>query len=845
MASSWGERAEPWFRAWARCIVAHPWAVLSASLALMLVAMAGIARLRVDVTFESFLEDDDPVLLTYERFADTFGRDERIIVSAEPGTALGPNGIFERRFLEKLRTLHEALESRVPHLEEITSLVNARDTRAEGDTLLVEEFLDPWPGDDAAIARLRRRAFDNPLFQGSLISKEADATAITLELQLYSTAGTTGDGRDELAGFDDDGLAAGAGDAGTGGIDADGAGSAHAAAKPAPVRLSGEETAQSVAAVEAIVAELSSPDFVLHSAGMPIILQVLAEVMARDMPRFLGLALVSIGILLFVMFRRVVAALAPLAVVGLTVGATFGLMGWTDHPIQIPTQILPSLLLAACVGDSIHVLAIFYQRRHAGDGEADALVHALGHSGFPVVLTSLTTAVGLASFATSDLAPVAGIGLFGPIGVLIALFLTLTLLPAMMVLVPMGEARASDAADRVTGSDRVLAALGRFALRRPVPIVVVAGTIAAIALVGALRLRLSHDPMTWFPDGEPIKEGTRHIDAVLGGSVSFEVALERPNEGGARDPKTLQRLAALGEDLETTPRDGYRAGQTVSLADLVKEIHRALHDDRDDAYLVPDAPDAVAQEMLLFESAGSDDLEDVVDGDARTLRMSVRMPWRDSVHYRTFFDLTERDAIAALGDLGETTVTGVYAVLVRSIAAVVSSVANSYVFSFGGIGIMMILLLGSVRWGLLAMIPNVFPILVTLGVMGYAGLPLDSFTLMIGAIALGICDDDTIHSWHQIRLLHRRGVGLDEAVAETLATTGRAALFTSIVLSAGFIGFTLSSMWNLVNFGLLTTLTIATALVSEIFLGPALLAIADRLGALRDRGAPGRAEGAR
>lgn len=831
MASSWGERAEPVFRAWARFIVARPWAVLLGSLAVALLAIAGVQRLRVDVTFESFLEDDDPVLLTYERFADTFGRDERIIVSAEPGTALGPDGVFERRFLEKLRLLHEALEERVPHLEEITSLVNARDTRAEGDTLLVEEFLDPWPGDDAAIARLRERAFDNPLFQGSLISKSGDATAITLELQLYSTARADRGAGDELGGFDDesDGDAERSGEGGA-------AGAVRPGTRPAPVLLSGEETAEAVAAVEAIVAELESPDFVLHSAGMPLILQVLAEVMARDMPRFLGLALVSIGILLTLMFKRVVAALAPLAVVGLTVGATFGLMGWSDTPIQIPTQILPSLLLAACVGDSIHVLAIFYQRRYAGDGEADALVHALGHSGFPVVLTSLTTAVGLASFAASDLAPVAAIGVFAPIGVLIALFLTLTLLPAIVVLVPMGEAKSSDAAGRQTGSDRVLATLGRFALSRPLPILLFAGTLAAVALAGALRLRLSHDPMTWFPDGTPIKEGTRHIDSVLGGSVSFEVLLERPDEGGARDPETLQRLAALGHDLETTPRDGYRAGQTMSLADLVKEVHRALHDDRDDAYVLPDDPEAVAQEMLLFESAGSDDLEDVVDGDARMLRMSVRMPWRDSVHYRVFFELAERDSLAALGELGTTTVTGVYAVLVRSIAAVVSSVASSYLYSFGGIGLMMILLLGSVRWGLLAMIPNVFPILLTLGVMGYAGLPLDSFTLMIGAIALGICDDDTIHSWHHIRTLHRQGIPLDTAVAETLATTGRAALFTSIVLSAGFIGFTLSSMWNLVSFGLLTTLTIATALVSEIFLGPALLSIAERLGALRDGG---------
>src|SRR5690606_6100899 len=120
--------------------------------------------------------------------------------------------------------------------------------------------------------------------------------------------------------------------------------------------------------------------------------------------------------------------------------------------------------------------------------------------------------------------------------------------------------------------------------------------------------------------------------------------------------------------------------------------------------------------------------------------------------------------------------------------------------------------------------------LLTLGVMGFFGYPLDSFTLMIGAIALGVCDDDTIHAWHHIRSLHRHGDPLDSAVAATLATTGRAALFASIVLSAGFMGFTLSSMWNLQNFGILTTLTIGFALASEFLLGPALLALAERSG---------------
>lgn len=283
---------EPGFRAWGRFVVAHPLVVLLLSLVSAAVAIAGLAWLRVDVTFESFLEEDDPVLIAYERFADLFGRDERIVISAEPGTSRGPDGVFERRFLERLRALHEALESGVPHVEEITSLVNARDTRAEGDTLIVEEFLDPWPEDAAAVAKLRERALDNPLFPGTLLSPDARATAITIELQFYSSGDVV---LDELAGFDEQG---------------DSPGASLAPGRPL-ARLSGEETEEAVAAVAAILAEHQRPDFVLHSAGTPILLQVLAEVMARDMPRFLVLALASIGMLLFLMFRRLVAALAP------------------------------------------------------------------------------------------------------------------------------------------------------------------------------------------------------------------------------------------------------------------------------------------------------------------------------------------------------------------------------------------------------------------------------------------------------------------------------------------------------------------------------------------------------
>jgi len=780
--------------------------VLIASLVFAAACVAGLPRVTVDVSFEAFLQPDDSVRVAYESFREQFGRDERVIISAEPGPQSGSGGVFDLAFLDKLRALHEAIEERIPYVDEVTSLVNARDIRGEEDTLLVEDFLDPWPEDEDQLAILRERALANPLFRNNVISADAAVTTIVLDLQLYTSIGSSDDA---LAGFD---RSEGDED------DSD----------EVPLLLTSAEEAEFVGALHEIVAEFESPDFILHIAGATIMIQDISAAMFRDMPRFAGLALASIALLLFALFRRVVAVVTPLIVIVLSVASTFGLMGWTGTPFHVPTQILPSFLIAVGVGDSVHLLAIFFERIRSGENRADALTHALGHSGLALVLTSVTTAAGLASFAGAGIAPVAALGLFAPIGVMIALVLSLTLLPALIQLVPLGHPRGHAVSEEANALDRILTGLGRYATHHPLVVVGVSAVLVALATVGASRITLSHDPLGWLPDDSGIVVGTKHIDRALEGSVSFEILLETDVAGGIRQPETLSRMAMLGESFEQTRRDGLVAAQTVSLADVVKEINRALNEDREDAYVIPDDARLISQELLLFENTGTDDLEEMVDSEFRIARIAVRMPWRDAVRYTKFLDSAEAEATATLEDVGTPTMTGVLALLVRAVTAVVTSIAQSYLLAFAIITPLMILLLGSLRMGLLSMIPNLMPIVLTLGLMGIFGLPLDAFSLLVGGIAIGLAVDDTIHFMHNYRRYRDQGADLETAVETTLLTAGRAMLITTVVLATGFLGFVLSSMHNLTNLGILVSFAVVTAFFADVLLAPALLALFDR-----------------
>jgi predicted RND superfamily exporter protein len=790
------ERFESELSRWGRFAYEHAGSTIGIVLIVVAGLLTQLPKISIDTSTEGFLKEGDPVRLTYNAFREQFGRDDAILLAVE-----APE-IFDLAFLEKLRAMHRDIENEVPKLVDVTSLVNARLTRGEQDELIVGDLLEEWPENPDQLAVAKQRALSNPLYTNLLLSEDGRMTTVTIETDAYSSIGVV----DDLTGFDDD---------------SDGA--------PRPF-ITGEENHEIVTAILAVVKRYDAPDFRIYMAGSPVLTDSLQTSMRRDMSRFTLLAIVAIGALLFLLFRRAAAVALALGIVILSLLSTLSIMAGVGVPLGLPTQILPSFLLAVGIGNSVHVLVIFYQRRRAGHAKKEAIAGALGHSGLPIVMTSLTTAGGLISFASAELAPIADFGIFAPVGVMMSLVMTVVLLPALISVVPMGAVREVDPAPQVT--QRWLLRTGDFATGHPGAVVGVSACILAFCAVGAAQLRFSHAPMEWFPKDDYFRVSSDVINERLAGSMFLEILVDSGQENGLHEPAALNDLDEMRRFSEHVQLNSLRVGKTVSLADVVKEIHQALNENRSDFYAIPDDRLLVAQELLLFENSGSDDLEDLVDSRFQVARFTIKLPFIDAIHYAEFIDLLEAGYSRILPDRFQVTTTGITSILGRTINAVIYSMAKTYVLAFLIITPLMILLIGNVRIGLLAMIPNLAPILMTVGLMGWFGLPLDAFTLLIGSIAIGLAVDDTIHFMHNFRRYYSLSGDVRIAVRETLTSTGQALLFTSLVLSTGFLVYAFASMRILLQFGLLTAFTIVMAFLADVLLAPALMALVARRGSL-------------
>jgi len=792
------ERIGAGFESWGRLVVRRRWWAITGMLGWAALLGTQLPHLEVDNSVEAFLRPGDPNLIHYNEFRDQFGRDDVTVI------AIRPRAVFDLDFLATLRAMHEDLENEVPYLDEVTSLVNARSTRGEGNELIIEDLLEDWPRNEADLSALEQRVFANPLYLDSLISRDGSLTTVTLEPIVYSPQDADGDG-ELLGGFEDTG-----------------ASPANDATKPR--YLTDLESAAMVQAVRRVMRRYERPDLPMFLAGMAVVEERLEVELQSDLLRFLGLSLLAIVGVLFIVFRRVSGVVLPLLTVVLSLVSTLGAMAFLGVSLSLTTEILPSFLLTIGVCYSVHILVIFFQALGRGLRREEAIPFALGHSGLAVLMTGLTTAGGLASFVWAEVLPVSELGIVGPLGVTLAMVFALVLLPALLAVVPLrGAGRAMRAQNRWLR--RLICASGDVSARRPWTVVGISALLVAVAATGASRLRFANDYLLWFPTGEPLVEATRLIDRELRGSVTLEAVLATGRENGLHAPELLRRIDAVARANQEIQLGGLFIGKTVSVADVLKETHQALNENRSAFYRIPDDRRLVAQELLLFENGGAEDLEELVDSQFSRARINMRIPWADWMLYPEFLNEIRRQLASTLGEGVSVHLTGFSAVMARAASSFIVTMARSYTLALVIITPLMIFLLGSLRRGLLSMAPNLAPILLTLGLMGWLDIPLNMSTTLIGGIILGLAVDDTIHFMHGFNGHYGRTNDAQQAVRETLETTGMAMLFTSVVLCAGFLIFTLAYMQNIAEFGLLCTFATATAFLADVTLAPALMVL--------------------
>lgn len=794
---NWRHRSERKFESFSDIIFENSKKTILAILLLVGVFGSQLPNLTMDTSTEGFLHKTDPIRVAYDEFRDQFGRDEKLLV------AVKTQDIFDLEFLKKLEKLHKRLENELPYIADVNSLINARNTYGDEESLIVEDLFEDLPDTQAQVEPQKQRALNNPLLQNLLFSEDQTFTAIVIDTQTYSSFDANGElivisEEDEFA---DE-------------MEVD------AAEK---IYLSDAENTVIVQKTQEIIKDFEAQNFEIYLTGSAVIAGTLKQSMMADTKSFIIKMMVMIIIVLALLFRRISGVALPLIAVVFTIVTTLSLMAITGTPFTIVTQIMPSFLLAVITGGAIHLLVIFYKEFAKTQNTKSSLRYAMGHSGLAIVMTSLTTAAGLWSFSFSELSPVADLGVFASSGVLIGLLFNLVLLPALISAIKIKVKPVKENANEHTKMDVMLLGISRISTGYPKTIVMISGVMIVIAIFFASQLRFSHHPLEWFPEDHDSRVATEVVDDKLRGSITLEIIIDTGKENGLYEPAMLNKIQSATDYLNSIQTPTFFVGKTLSLVDVLKETNRALNENRADFYTIPQNKDLIAQELFLFENSGSDDLEDFVDASFSKARITVKVPYIDALEYNGFISQIQTRLDQEFKGMATVSLTGIGVLLSVIMEKSIYSSAVSYLIAFGLITIMMIVLIGNVKIGLISMIPNILPILFLSTIMVIFDMPLDMFTMLIGAIALGLAVDDTVHFMHNFRRYELEYNDVDKAVRLTLLGTGRAIVVTSIVLSVGFLVLLFASMSSMFNFGILTASAIFIALVADFFLVPAIM----------------------
>jgi uncharacterized protein len=769
----------------------HKYLTVIAVLLITAILSSQASKLTIDLRDESFFHADDPTLIAYNQFRDTFGQDDTFIIGLQSRYG------FTREFMDLLFRFHQTLETSVPYLDEVTSLANARVVRADGDTLLVSRLMNEPPSSDDELKRILTLIDRYPLYENLLVSNDRRIAFVLVKARAVIDIS----GQDAMAGFD----------------------KSMGPDQAAPTYLSNDQNMEINEAVHKVAAGFRHPDIVFHFCGTPAFVAEIQKGILKDLGVMVPLSFAVITLFLAILFRRVSGVVYPIITVGLSLLSSLGIMALVGIPVTNAIQILPTFLIVVGIGDSVHILAIFYRNFRTSGDKRRAIIDAVGFSGLPVLMTSVTTSLGLLSFAWADVAIVAQLGYIAPVGVMLAFIYTVLLLPTLIALLPVKRPKPKQHTHPLP--DRIFDAIARTTTHRPILITVISAGIIAGAAYGALTVKFSHNALTWLPPSTAIRQSTELLDRVNGGTIMLDVIIDSGRPNGMQNPDLLHRIDKATQFIPSINIHGIRAGKASSLADIVKEINRALNEDRDEAYIVPQTRELIAQELLLFESSGSDDLEDITDSRYQMSRVSILAPFVDAIVYKDYVDAMERYLAEQLPGQ-KITLTGHMVIFVQMIKRFITSMAKSYIIALVVITLMMVLLIGRVGLGLMSMGANIAPVICIFGIMGIAGIPLDMATILIGSIVLGLVVDDTIHFLHHFRKAYDHTGDVHAAVRETLHTTGRALVITSLVLSGGFFIYTASFLISNIRFGLLAGCAVLFALAADFFLVPALLTLA-------------------
>ena len=742
-----------------------------------------VPDLKFNFSPQQFFRTDSQLGEKREDFAETFGREDNLMA-----VTVSEGDVFQPEVLGALRNLTlelQDLES-VKRAESIATFRIPRSGDSPGSltvdplleqTLRTDEDGTDLPVDTDQTDALRDLAMNEPLVRGRLVSRSGESTAL-------------------LVWLDDD-----------------------------IQRVT--DLKHSLQSIRDRVDAHPLPDgYEYQFGGVPELRVEIIDSLRTEQYLFIPLTALIFLIVLMYLFRRPSGVVLPLAVVLLAVASTVALMVWMGAAINIVNNVLPTLIFIIGIADSIHMLTRQAEEIEDGASPLEAIKAMIEHTGFACLMTSTTTAVGFVSLLTANTRILQNFAWQAAAGVMFAYLFTLLLLPSALSYMKPVQRRASRRADSIEEApllERWVMKGGRWILDRPLRVIGGGLIVCACAGYFASKVVVNTTLLEVFHRDHPSYQTTQMLEEKFGGFLPLEVSLQSDEKGRFKDPEVYRKIRKLQE----------RASQyepvlsTQSLVDFHQSARAALLNDPEEREVMPDGRGQIEQLHLLI--AGSPDApsgpNQYITQDFSHARVLLRV--RDVGAKRQL-----KLAKQVRGDLNDIfRDTSDISWDITGDAYVASAALNSFIYDlfysllFAGIIIFLLMtfMFRSVQLGLISMIPNAIPLLITFGYMGLEGINLNSTTVIIFAIGLGLAVDDTIHVLARFREERERADSIREAIMETYFGAGRAIVLTSVLLIAGMSLLMWSNFIPTRQFGTLITITVLAAIFGDLMLLPPFL----------------------
>ena len=840
----------------------------------------GIFNLTVfDMSSDSFLEEENPAQVALDEFRRQFGGDESVMLIYSPQDG----NVFSRRSLTAVQQLTddlvnwrdldrteypEILWEELSHVRRIQSLGNVRIQESVGDTLRSDRLIPrQLPNSETELQELRVKALNEQDYIGAFYSEDGAYGAILVQTD-FGTIPVEGyepvvdiagielaDGFESFdLSFDDNAVVQ-------------------------EVEFQDTDQLAFFTFDEALttVYQKYASELDFYPVGTPSMMGQMQGVL--NQMAVLGTLMVLIfSLLLWVLFRSASALVWPMVTIALSVAWCWGITVWMGITVSTMIGLTVLLIFAVGIADCVHVMSAYFSFRRDGQEHYAALSHAYEKVSLAILLTTLTTSAGVSVLATSNLEPIKVFAIMSALGVILAFFFTIVLLPVLLDLwhpAAVGSEEKPSLADRIgakwnalrhkrklfiglsiallvflslglmvgafinfvigltywiiNSQERILARVPSIVQRSPYLILAIFGSGFVVCAYGATKILIDTNIAEMFKADHPLTIAVEVVDQNMSGAQNMEIMIDTGTSDGMLDAQLLDAVDRLQTRIEERYPD--IIGRTNSLANIVKDTNQKMNEDNPEFYRIPESDQAISQLLFMFNSANPEDRRNIVSDDYSRSHISVTARNLGSYEYKELFEAISIDVEETFSSVEnnfpslDVNLTGSMATLMVMADEVANSQFNSFALALLIVSLIMIVSLGSFRGGIMGMVPNAIPAFLAFGLMGLFGIPLDTDTLLIAPIILGIAVDDTIHFMTHYRVELSKTGSIAAALESAIREVGQAVMFTTMVIGLGFAVLSFSDYLGMAKVGFFGSLAIFVALLCDLFLIPAMIIV--------------------